>query len=31
VDVFRYMAVLIVLCIPFVFFLSKARRAGGAE
>jgi DHA2 family multidrug resistance protein len=31
VDVFRYMAVLSVLCIPVVFLLSKARRQGGAE
>ena len=31
VDVFRYMALLSVLCIPIVFLLSKAKRQGGAE
>jgi len=31
VDLFRYMAVLSVLCIPVVFLLTGARRQGGAE
>ncbi len=31
VDVFRYMAVLSVICIPVVFFLSNKRREGGGE